>query len=90
MGWHKATDEFKVLLCTLTFWASPHMRLVLRPLRLLLQDQNELLHPQSRIRDMQQISPDKLDRLQYATAGFTTRVLHGYGPRYHLLARPTP
>jgi hypothetical protein len=23
MGWHKATDEFKVLLCTLTVWAFP-------------------------------------------------------------------
>jgi hypothetical protein len=48
-----------------------------------------VLHPQSRIRDMQQISPDKLDRLQYATAGFTTRVLDGHGLRYHLLARPS-
>jgi len=39
---------------------------------------------------MQQISRDKLDRLQYATAGFTTSVLDGYGLRYQLLARPTP
>jgi hypothetical protein len=40
---------------------------------------------------MQQTSPDKLDRLQYASAGFTTRVLDGYGLRYHLLARhPRP
>jgi hypothetical protein len=49
-----------------------------------------LLHPQSRIRDVQQISRDKLDCFRYATAGFTTSVLDGYGLRDQLLARPTP
>jgi len=39
---------------------------------------------------MQQISRDKFDCCRYATAGFTTSVLDGYGLRDHLLARPTP
>ena len=39
---------------------------------------------------MQQLSRDKLDCFRYATAGFTTSVLDGYGLRDQLLARPTP
>jgi hypothetical protein len=49
-----------------------------------------LLHPQSQIRDVQQISRDKLDHPRYATPGFTTSVLDGYGFRGQLLAHPTP
>jgi hypothetical protein len=56
---------------------------------LLLQDQRELLHAQSRIRDIQQIS-DRFVRFQYATAGLSTSALDGYGLRDPLLARPTP
>jgi hypothetical protein len=55
-----------------------------------LQDQRELLRAQSRIRDTQQISRDKSDCFRYATAGFTTSVLDGYGLRGQLPARPTP
>src|SRR5579859_2675637 len=44
----------------------------------------------SHSRQPRQISRDKLERLPRATAGFTTRVLDGYGLRYHLPARPTP
>ena len=58
-------------------------------IELLLQSQRELLHAQSRIRNMQQISRDKLDRFRYATAGFTTSVLDGYGLRCQLPTRPT-
>jgi len=39
---------------------------------------------------MPQISRDKFDCFRYATAGFTTSVLDGYGLRDQLLARPTP
>jgi len=39
---------------------------------------------------MQQISRDKTDRLQRATAEFTTSALDGYGLRDHLPARPAP
>jgi hypothetical protein len=46
--------------------------------------------PQSRFRDTQQISRDKLDRFPRTTAGFTTSTLDGYGLRDHLLARPAP
>ncbi len=46
--------------------------------------------PQSRFRDMQQTSRDKSDRLQRATAEFTTSALDGYGLRDHLPARPAP
>jgi len=38
------------------------------PLLILLQDQGELLHPQSRFRDVQQISRDKFGCFRYATA----------------------
>ena len=47
-------------------------------------------HPQSRIRDTQQISRGKFDRLPYATAEFTTSVLDGYALRCQWPARPTP
>src|ERR1039458_8219334 len=39
---------------------------------------------------MQQISRDKTDRLQSATAEFTTSALDGYGLRCQLPARPAP
>jgi len=39
---------------------------------------------------MQQLSRDKLDCFRYATAGFTTCILDGYGLRCHLPTRPTP
>ena len=39
---------------------------------------------------MQQISRDKTDRLQRATAEFTTSALDGYGLRSPLPARPAP
>jgi hypothetical protein len=39
---------------------------------------------------MQQISRDKTDRLQRATAEFTTSALDGYGLRCQLPARPAP
>jgi len=39
---------------------------------------------------MQQTSRDKPDRLQYATVGFTTSALDGYGLRCHTPARPAP
>src|ERR1039457_5287846 len=39
---------------------------------------------------MRQPSRDKSDRLQRATAGFTTSALDGYGLRCHLPARPAP
>ena len=39
---------------------------------------------------MPQISRDKFGYFRYATAGFTTSVLEGYGLRDLLLARPTP
>src|SRR5713101_1358342 len=48
------------------------------------------LPPQSRLRDQQQLSRGKLDRLQRTTAGFTTSVLDGYGLRCQLPTRPTP
>src|SRR5712691_13006541 len=48
------------------------------------------LPPQSRLRDQRQLSRGKLDRLQRATAGFTTSVLDGYGLRCQLPTRPTP
>src|SRR6266403_4086914 len=57
---------------------------------LLLHDQGELLHPQSRFRDMPQISRGKFDRLPRTTAGFTTSAFDGCGLRDHLLARPAP
>jgi hypothetical protein len=41
-------------------------------------------------RDVRQISRDKPDRLQRATAEFTTSALDGYGLRGHLPARPAP
>jgi hypothetical protein len=52
--------------------------------------QSELLHPQSRIRDRPQISRDKFDCFQYATAGFTTSAFDGYGLRGPLPARQAP
>jgi len=49
-------------LITFLSWGLPHSREYSRQLPdFLLQDQDELLHPQSRIRDVQQISRDKLD-----------------------------
>jgi hypothetical protein len=39
---------------------------------------------------MQQLSRDKLDCFRYATAGFTTSVLDGYGLSCPLPTRPTP
>jgi hypothetical protein len=51
---------------------------------------SELLHPQSRFRDMQQISRGKFDRLLRATAGFTTSDFEGCGLHDRLLARPAP
>jgi hypothetical protein len=44
-------------------------------LRLLFED--ESLHPQSRSRDMPQISQGKFNRFRRATAGFTTSELDG-------------
>jgi hypothetical protein len=54
-----------------------------------LQGQGELLHPQSRIRDLHQISRDKFDRFPRATTEFTLCVLDRYGLRDHWPARPT-
>ena len=45
---------------------------------------------QSRVRDAQQISRGKLDRLPRATARFTTSALDGYGLCGHRPARPAP
>ena len=45
---------------------------------------------QSRLRDAQQTSRGKFDRLPHATAKFTTSVFDGYGLRDHWLARPAP
>src|ERR1019366_9243484 len=55
-----------------------------------MRDQSTLRHPQSRIRDTQQISRGKFDRLPHATAEFTTSALDGYGLRCHWPARPAP
>jgi len=41
-------------------------------------------------RDTQNRSPGKFDSLPYATAGFTTSALDGYGLRGHVPARPAP
>jgi len=57
---------------------------------LLRQGQGELLHPQSRFRDLPQTSRGKFDRLRCATAGSTTSGLDGYGLRSHMPARPPP
>ena len=57
---------------------------------LLRHGRDESLHPQSRFRDMPQISRGKFDRIRRATAGFTPSVLDGYGLRNHRLARPPP
>jgi len=57
---------------------------------LLPHDRSGSLHPQSRFRDMQQTSRDKNNRLQRASAGFTTSALDGYALRGHLPARPAP
>jgi hypothetical protein len=62
---------------------------LLRPL-LLRHGQDESLYPQTRFRDMSQISRGKFDRLRSATAGFTTSGLDGYGLRNHWLARRPP
>src|SRR5215469_14065007 len=67
----------------------PHSREYYARCRLLLQDQDELLHPPSRFRDMQQISRDKFDRFLRATTEFTLCVLARYGLRDHWPARPT-
>src|SRR4029077_19022507 len=53
---------------------------------LLRHGQDESLHPQSRFRDMPQISRGKCDRLRCTTAGFTTSALERYGLRNHCLA----
>jgi ribosomal protein L13E len=45
------------------------------------EDEDESLHPQSRFRDVAQISRGKFDRLRRTTAGFTTSELDGYGLR---------
>jgi outer membrane protein assembly factor BamD (BamD/ComL family) len=47
-------------------------------------------HPQSRFRDIRQISRGKFDRLPRTTAGFTTSAFDGCGLRDPLLARPAP
>ena len=52
--------------------------------------QDESLHPQSRFRDMSQISRGKFVPLRRATAGFTTSALDGYGLRDPWPARPPP
>ena len=44
----------------------------------------------SHVRDAQQISRGKLDRLPYATAEFTTSAFDGYGLCDHWPARPAP
>src|SRR5215469_391007 len=67
----------------------PHSREYYARGRLLLQDQDELLHPPSRFRDMQQISRDKFDCFLRATTEFTLCVLARYGLRDHWPARPT-
>jgi hypothetical protein len=45
------------------------------------------VRPTSRFRDTQQTSRGKFDRLQRATAGFSTSAFDGYGIRGHLPAR---
>jgi hypothetical protein len=57
---------------------------------LLGHGQGELLHLQSRFRDLLQICRGKFDRLRYATAGSTASELDGYGPCNHKPARPSP
>jgi len=53
-----------------------------------LHGQSELLHPQSRFRDMQWLSRGKFDRLPRTTAGFTFGALDGCGLCCHLPAHP--
>src|SRR6202162_1681455 len=72
----------------LLFGPSSLSRLI-RPLLTSAAGQSELLHPQSRIRDVQQISRDKFDRFPRATTEFTLCVLDRYGLRDHWPARPT-
>ena len=82
-----ATRESDVLLLALTVWA-----FLTRTLTLPQKSAAGvvLLRPRSRIRDMQQISRDKFDRLPRTTVGFTTSVLDEYGLRRHWPLRPTP
>ena len=61
---------------------------LIRPLLTPAARQDRSLDPQSRMRDKRQVSRGKLDRLQRATAGFTTSALDGYGLRSHSPARP--
>src|SRR6202162_5528679 len=72
----------------LLFGPSSLSRLI-RPLLTSAAGQSELLHPQSRIRDVQQISRDKFDPFPRATTEFTLCVLDRYGLRDHWPARPT-
>ena len=73
----------------LLLFGLPHSREYYARCLLLLQIQDELLHPQSRIRDVQQISRDKLDGFPRATTEFTLCVLDRYGLRNHWPTRPT-
>ena len=72
----------------------PELRVAFRRWRLRRSQVPFGLHPvhafQSRIRDAQQISRGKFDRLPHATAEFTTSVLDGYGLHCQWPARPAP
>jgi len=63
---------------------------LLRPLLTSTARSEWIASPSVTLCDMPQISRGKFDRLQRATAGFTTSELDGYGLRNHWPARPPP
>ena len=74
--------------CGAPFGPSP-LSWVLCPLLTSAARSETISHlPQSRFRDIRQISRGKYDRLQRTTAGFTSYAVDGYGLRDHTLARP--
>jgi len=85
-----AACEFDVLLFTLTVWAFLTRVSTTPAADFCGRIRVNYFTLSHEIRDRPQISRDKFGCFRYATAGFTTSVLDGYGLRCPLPTRPTP